>query len=309
MEVCCFWESKDHGSHDHGNSFARMICGWTQVMGHGQFGRIGRSLYRSVLKSKNRGYVLPDSRLQWIFSYFLIKHVWHNCFCTQNTVIPLLYVISMSISAFFLLLTAVVYVLLWDKHNVHGRTISCHVSSMFFLYVFLALSFFLGQLLVVEVTIPEPDIELEAEVNGSGFEYHVNNESEHFVEEVQVNFGEGSTACTVIGMSCGHLPRNAYECAWFWLMSIGFQIYFYNYRSNRPFLLHLHVLLVNITQLWPLVYIQVHQASWGTLTRNSTLWPVQSVRMGLPCCCCCCELCYGLHVSVSNCGAVLELNS
>ena len=106
----------------------------------------------------------------------------------------------MSISAFFLLLTAVVYIFLWDKHNVHGWTVSCHVSSMFFLYVFLATSYFLGQYLFFGL----PPV-LEEQVNGSDFEYRVSNESEHVIEEGSEDLVLESKACTVIGMR--------FECA------------------------------------------------------------------------------------------------
>lgn len=87
---------------------------------------------------------------------------------------------------------------------MHGWTISCHVSSMFFLYVFLAVSHLVGQLFVVEANQVYEGPEEEA-TNNSGFEYHVMNASgnsselEHFQEEPHVDLAEEGTACVVIG--------------------------------------------------------------------------------------------------------------
>lgn len=42
----------------------------------------------------------------------------------------------MVIAAFFLLITITVYGLLWDKQNVHGWTLLCYFTSLFFMYIF-----------------------------------------------------------------------------------------------------------------------------------------------------------------------------
>ena len=45
----------------------------------------------------------------------------------------------MLISSVFLLLTAIVYILLWDRQsNIHTWTVLAQVSSMFFMYITLA---------------------------------------------------------------------------------------------------------------------------------------------------------------------------
>ena len=40
-------------------------------------------------------------------------------------------------SSIFLLLTFIVYLLLWNQHGLHGWTTLGHSSSMFFMYIFL----------------------------------------------------------------------------------------------------------------------------------------------------------------------------
>lgn len=51
-----------------------------------------------------------------------------------------LYVSLMLIGSFFLLLTIVIFLLIWEKHNIHAWTIFAFVCSMFMMFIFLAVS-------------------------------------------------------------------------------------------------------------------------------------------------------------------------
>ncbi|CAL8081523.1 unnamed protein product [Orchesella dallaii] len=51
-----------------------------------------------------------------------------------------IYISTYSVASVFLLLTATVYIILWDKQNIHGWTIISFVISQFFLFIFLSVS-------------------------------------------------------------------------------------------------------------------------------------------------------------------------
>ncbi|CAG7722529.1 unnamed protein product [Allacma fusca] len=106
-----------------------------------------------------------------------------------------LYVTAMFTSAFFLFLTALVYGLLWDKHNVHGWTIFAYVTSMFFLYALLGASNVVGMRGEAEDYDPMQD----------------------------------RLICFIIGIS-GHLFFISTFC---WLTLINFDLWS-TFRSNKP---------------------------------------------------------------------------
>lgn len=49
------------------------------------------------------------------------------------------YAVSLIVASAFLLVTILVYILLWEKQNVHGFTSLAYFASMFGMYIFTAL--------------------------------------------------------------------------------------------------------------------------------------------------------------------------
>lgn len=63
-----------------------------------------------------------------------------NSATSSEDVVEIVYITFMLIGVVFLFLTAFLYLLIWEKHNIHGWTIFAFVCTMMLMFIFLAIS-------------------------------------------------------------------------------------------------------------------------------------------------------------------------